>query len=43
MSESAIGNRSNKMSGEERGWEQEAIYDLLLEKPNDMVGSQFLH
>lgn len=40
---STIGNRLDKVSGEECGWKLEAINALCLEKSNDMAGSQSLH
>ncbi|MBA0870965.1 hypothetical protein Goshw_019470 [Gossypium schwendimanii] len=42
-SESVLGLRSDKLSGGERGWEEEAINAMFVEKPNDIVGSQSLH
>ncbi|PPD77333.1 hypothetical protein GOBAR_DD25731 [Gossypium barbadense] len=42
-SESVLGLRLDKLSGGERGWEEEAINAMFIEKPNDIVGSRFLH
>ncbi|KAG8480375.1 hypothetical protein CXB51_024544 [Gossypium anomalum] len=41
--ESVLGFRSDKLSCGERGWEEEAINAIFIEKPNDIVGSQSLH